>query len=49
MKILYKMEEKIRGKMAFDKEVICMKIETYFHEHYVIGFVEDGERLTAIL
>lgn len=78
MKIFYKTEEKIRGKMAFDKiqklnlEVICMKkvtrtvvyddelrIEAYrfegivqpfpshFHEHYVIGFVENGERVLS--
>ena len=72
MKIFYKTQEKIRGKMAFDKEVIHMKKETrtvvyddelrieayrfegivqpfpsHFHEHYVIGFVEKGERVLS--
>lgn len=70
MKIFYKTQEKIRGKMAIDKEVIHMKKEiktvvyndelrmeayrfdgivqpfpSHFHEHYVIGFVESGERV----
>ena len=72
MKIFYKTQEKIRGKMAFDKEVIHMKKEirtvvyddelrmeayrfegivqpfpSHFHEHYVIGFVEKGERVLS--
>ena len=76
MKIFYKTQEKIRGKMAHDKiqklnsEGIHMKKEirtvvyddelrmeayrfegivqpfpSHFHEHYVIGFVESGERV----
>ena len=72
MKIFYKTQEKIKGKMAFDKGVIHMKKETrtvvyddelrmeayrfegivqpfpsHFHEHYVIGFVENGERVLS--
>ena len=72
MKIFYKTQEKIRGKIAFDKEVIHMKKEirtvvyddelrmeayrfegivqpfpSHFHEHYVIGFVENGERVLS--
>ena len=72
MKIFYKTQEKIRGKMAFDKEGIHMKKEirtvvyddelrmeayrfegivqpfpSHFHEHYVIGFVEKGERVLS--
>lgn len=78
MKIFYKTQEKIRGKMACDKiqklnsEVIHMKKEirtvvyddelrmeayrfegivqpfpSHFHEHYVIGFVENGERVLS--
>ena len=78
MKIFYKTQEKIRGKMALDKtqklnwEVIHMKKEvrtvvyddelrmeayrfegivqpfpSHFHEHYVIGFVEKGERVLS--
>ncbi len=70
MKIFYKTQEKIRGKIALGKEVVHMKKETrtvvyddelrmeayrfegivqsfpvHFHEHYVIGFVEKGERI----
>ena len=78
MKIFYKTQEKIRGKMAHDKiqklnsEGIHMKKEirtvvyddelrmeayrfegivqpfpSHFHEHYVIGFVEKGERVLS--
>ena len=72
MKIFYKTQEKIRGKMALDKEVIHMKKEirtvvyddelrmeayrfegtrqpfpSHFHEHYVIGVVESGERVLS--
>ena len=78
MKIFYKTQEKIRGKMTFDKvqkldlEVIHMKEEVrtvvyddelrmeayrfegivqpfpnHFHEYYVIGFVEAGERILS--
>lgn len=70
MKIFYKTQEKIKGKMALNRGVINMKKETrtvvyndelrleayrfegivrhfpsHFHEHYVIGFVEKGERV----
>ena len=78
MKIFYKTQEKIRGKMFLDKiqklnsEVIHMKKEVrtvvyddelrmeayrfegivqpfpcHFHEYYVIGFVEKGERVLS--